>query len=80
MVPRYLEQHDGDGDEEDEEQQQGDYPTVVICSGELLEQVSHKWRLVEFHVFSRAVRYHTLTTLLRPYSSSLKQVPPQCNI
>ncbi len=50
MVQRYLEQHDGDGDEEDEEQQQGDYPTVVICSGELLEQVSHKWRLVEFHV------------------------------
>ncbi|KAI0692979.1 hypothetical protein BC835DRAFT_1276761 [Cytidiella melzeri] len=42
VVPRYLEQQDGsDDDDEDEDAPHGDYPTVVICSGELLEQISH---------------------------------------
>lgn len=37
MVPRYLEERDGDdGDEVDEAQ--GSYPSVVVCSGELVEQ------------------------------------------
>ena len=43
VVPRYLEQQDetpGD-DEDDEEQLHSDYPTVVVCSGDLLEQVRH---------------------------------------
>lgn len=42
MVPRYLEQQDDTEDEdedEDEEQAHSDYPTVVVCSGDLLEQV-----------------------------------------
>jgi transcription initiation factor TFIID subunit 2 len=40
-VPRYLEQQDGvnEQDDDDDELQHGDYPTVVVCSGELLEQV-----------------------------------------
>lgn len=44
MVPRYLEQNDGEQSLEDEgEPEDGDYPTVVVCSGELLEQVSSSW-------------------------------------
>ncbi|KAI0348152.1 hypothetical protein BDW22DRAFT_1480005 [Trametopsis cervina] len=41
VVPRYLEQQDASDVDEDDEQPHGDYPTVVVCSGELLEQVSH---------------------------------------
>lgn len=39
VVPRYLEQREATPDEEDEPRD-GDYPTVVVCSGELVEQVS----------------------------------------
>jgi hypothetical protein len=38
VVPRYLEERDGDEPEEFEEQQ-GEYTSVVVCSGELVEQV-----------------------------------------
>ncbi|KAL4251521.1 Transcription initiation factor TFIID subunit 2 [Abortiporus biennis] len=41
VVPRHLEQHDALSDDEDEDSQEVDYPTVVVCSGELVEQVSH---------------------------------------
>lgn len=37
MVPRYLEERDPDGQGEDDGQDTN--PTVVICSGELVEQV-----------------------------------------
>ncbi|KAH8094603.1 hypothetical protein BXZ70DRAFT_1009904 [Cristinia sonorae] len=39
VVPRYLEQLDAASD--DEETAEGEYPTVVVCSGDLLEQVAH---------------------------------------
>ena len=39
IVPRSLEQHDALSEEEEEEDSMEDYPTVVICSGELVEQV-----------------------------------------
>jgi transcription initiation factor TFIID subunit 2 len=38
VVPRYLEDRDGQ-DEEDPELNQGSYPTVVVCSGDFVEQV-----------------------------------------
>lgn len=38
-MPRYLEQDDTSADEEDDDQPSSDYPTVVVCSGELVEQV-----------------------------------------
>ncbi|KAI0718881.1 hypothetical protein C8T65DRAFT_569811 [Cerioporus squamosus] len=42
VVPRSLEQHDALSDEEEEEEDSPEeYPTVVICSGELVEQISH---------------------------------------
>lgn len=37
-VPRSLEQQDSLSDDEDEGAQT-DYPTIVVCSGELVEQV-----------------------------------------
>ncbi|KAJ3487118.1 hypothetical protein NLI96_g3752 [Meripilus lineatus] len=40
VVPRYLEQREATPDEEDEPRD-GDYPTVVVCSGELVEQIAH---------------------------------------
>ena len=41
IVPRSLEQHDALSEEEEEEEEDSmeEYPTVVICSGELVEQV-----------------------------------------
>ncbi|RDX51973.1 hypothetical protein OH76DRAFT_1400878 [Lentinus brumalis] len=41
VVPRSLEQHDALSDEEEEEDSTEEYPTVVICSGELVEQIAH---------------------------------------
>lgn len=41
VVPKYLEQRDEILD--DEEIQEGEHPTVVICSGELVEQVAHPY-------------------------------------
>ncbi|KZS93535.1 hypothetical protein SISNIDRAFT_441399 [Sistotremastrum niveocremeum HHB9708] len=49
VVPRYLEEHDQDAarsyrdDEPGEDSELGDWPTVVVCSGELIEQVSHPY-------------------------------------
>ncbi|KAI0660528.1 hypothetical protein C8Q70DRAFT_976084 [Cubamyces menziesii] len=43
VVPRSLEQHDPASDDEDEPEESDDYPTVVICSGELVEQVAHPY-------------------------------------
>lgn len=37
VVPRYLEQ--GEPPEDDDEPPDGQNPTVVVCSGELIEQV-----------------------------------------
>ncbi|KAH9929687.1 uncharacterized protein B0H18DRAFT_995740 [Fomitopsis serialis] len=42
VVPRYLEQRE-DTPMNDEEPLEGDSPTVVVCSGELVEQVSHPY-------------------------------------
>ncbi|PIL31521.1 hypothetical protein GSI_06223 [Ganoderma sinense ZZ0214-1] len=42
VVPRSLEQQDTLSDDEDEDSD-SEYPTVVICSGELVEQVSHPY-------------------------------------
>lgn len=39
VVPRSLEQHDPISDEEDDTAETDEYPTVVVCSGELVEQV-----------------------------------------
>ena len=38
VVPRYLEQRE-DTPEDEDEPSDGDCPTVVVCSGELVEQV-----------------------------------------
>ncbi|KAI9057062.1 hypothetical protein FKP32DRAFT_1598551 [Trametes sanguinea] len=43
VVPRSLEQHDPASDDEDEPEEGDEYPTVVICSGELVEQVAHPY-------------------------------------
>ncbi|KAI0652328.1 hypothetical protein C8Q79DRAFT_937038 [Trametes meyenii] len=43
VVPRSLEQHDTASDDEDEPVEGDDYPTVVVCSGELIEQVAHPY-------------------------------------
>ena len=40
VVPRSLEQQDTVSDDEDEDSDT-EYPTVVVCSGELVEQVRH---------------------------------------
>ena len=37
VVPRFLEQRDTSFDDDDP--QDGEYPTVVVCSGDLIEQV-----------------------------------------
>ncbi|GBE77479.1 Transcription initiation factor TFIID subunit 2 [Sparassis crispa] len=42
VVPRYLEQRD-EVAEDDDELREGDSPTVVVCSGELVEQVAHPY-------------------------------------
>ncbi|OBZ68561.1 Transcription initiation factor TFIID subunit 2 [Grifola frondosa] len=42
VVPRYLEQRDAVS-EDDDEPREGENPTVVVCSGELVEQVSHPY-------------------------------------
>ncbi|THH30629.1 hypothetical protein EUX98_g3547 [Antrodiella citrinella] len=39
VVPRYLEQREAPSD--DDESPEGEYPTVVVCSGDLVEQVAH---------------------------------------
>ena len=40
-MPRYLEQVEDDPEsDDDEEPRESDCPTVVACSGELVEQVS----------------------------------------
>ncbi|KAI0937072.1 hypothetical protein AcV5_005059 [Taiwanofungus camphoratus] len=41
VVPRYLEQ--GEPPEDDDEPPDGQNPTVVVCSGELIEQVAHPY-------------------------------------
>ncbi|KAI0375461.1 hypothetical protein BV20DRAFT_960622 [Pilatotrama ljubarskyi] len=43
VVPRSLEQHDALSDDEDDPQEADEYPTVVVCSGELVEQVAHPY-------------------------------------
>ncbi|EIW64059.1 uncharacterized protein TRAVEDRAFT_55102 [Trametes versicolor FP-101664 SS1] len=43
VVPRSLEQHDAASDDEDEAVETDEYPTVVVCSGELMEQVAHPY-------------------------------------
>ncbi|KZT72927.1 hypothetical protein DAEQUDRAFT_685309 [Daedalea quercina L-15889] len=42
VVPRYLEQRE-DTPVDDEEPLEGESPTVVVCSGELVEQVAHPY-------------------------------------
>lgn len=40
VVPRYLEDHDGDPEASGEEDEsKNEHPTVVVCSGEFVEQV-----------------------------------------
>ncbi|KAH9858258.1 hypothetical protein C2E23DRAFT_892071 [Lenzites betulinus] len=43
VVPRSLEQHEPLSDDEDEPVDTDEYPTVVVCSGELMEQVAHPY-------------------------------------
>ncbi|KAI0830772.1 hypothetical protein BC628DRAFT_1355553 [Trametes gibbosa] len=43
VVPRSLEQHESLSDDEDEAVETDEYPTVVVCSGELMEQVAHPY-------------------------------------
>ncbi|KAI0639863.1 hypothetical protein C8Q77DRAFT_1083269 [Trametes polyzona] len=43
VVPRSLEQHEPTSDDEDEAAETDEYPTVVVCSGELVEQVAHPY-------------------------------------
>ncbi len=45
VVPRYLEQQEESPEDEDEPPD-GDCPTVVVCSGELVEQVRAKYRIL----------------------------------
>ncbi|KAG6846064.1 hypothetical protein H0H87_006428 [Tephrocybe sp. NHM501043] len=40
VVPRYLEEQDPS---QDDEEQSDAIPTLVVCSGELVEQVAHPW-------------------------------------
>ncbi|KZT08630.1 uncharacterized protein LAESUDRAFT_45791 [Laetiporus sulphureus 93-53] len=42
VVPRYLEQRES-APEDDGELLEGDNPTIVVCSGELVEQVAHPY-------------------------------------
>ena len=54
IVPRSLEQQDALSDDEDEDPD-SEYPTVVICSGELVEQVRlvvDALRISSLHLFS----------------------------
>jgi transcription initiation factor TFIID subunit 2 len=48
VVPRHLEQIDDQSnlDDDEEEVQDGEYPTVVVCSGELMEQASISCRMM----------------------------------
>ncbi|KAI0049299.1 hypothetical protein FA95DRAFT_1538598 [Auriscalpium vulgare] len=41
VVPRFLEERDIGRRGEEDEDEQGEYPTLVVCSGELVEQVAH---------------------------------------
>ncbi|KZT27583.1 hypothetical protein NEOLEDRAFT_1130581 [Neolentinus lepideus HHB14362 ss-1] len=43
VVPKYLEEKAADTEDEGQEGQQGEYPTVVVCSGDLVEQVAHPY-------------------------------------
>ncbi|KAI0323074.1 hypothetical protein OF83DRAFT_1234654 [Amylostereum chailletii] len=57
IVPRYLEDRGedrGSDDEDDEEQEE--HPTVVVCSGELVEQVAHPFNSNKsIFVFSQSI-------------------------
>lgn len=41
VVPKYLEEPTSGSEDDGQEGSQGEHPTVVVCSGELAEQVSH---------------------------------------
>ncbi|TFK56505.1 hypothetical protein OE88DRAFT_1689584 [Heliocybe sulcata] len=43
VVPKYLEEKAADAEEDGQEGLQGEYPTAVICSGDLVEQVAHPY-------------------------------------
>ncbi|KDQ63029.1 hypothetical protein JAAARDRAFT_29020 [Jaapia argillacea MUCL 33604] len=56
VVPKSLEEPHPVIDDEDPEGAQTDYPTVVICSGELMEQVAHPYNSSKtIFLFSQAV-------------------------
>ncbi|KAI8981206.1 hypothetical protein BD414DRAFT_93257 [Trametes punicea] len=56
VVPRSLEQHDPASDHEDEPPEGDEYPTVVVCSGELTEQVAHPYNSSKtIFLFSQSV-------------------------
>lgn len=69
IVPRYLEERQPVQEEEEDDQSDAS-PTLVVCSGELVEQVSH-----QLHWFMNLTRHHRLpiqTIQIKPSSSSHK--------
>ncbi|TDL26427.1 TATA-binding protein associated factor Taf2 [Rickenella mellea] len=59
VVPRYLEEQDQDSmdiDGDDGGVEEGKHPTIVVCSGELVEQVAHPFNSSKtIFLFSQAV-------------------------
>lgn len=75
VVPRYLEERvDNDDDEPSDAS-----PTIVVCSGELVEQVR---TIVFLYLINRLIlpRLHIHTTQTKPFSCFHKQCSLLCNI
>ena len=78
-MPRQLaEREDGTRLTADDEPRDGDYPTVVVCSGEFIEQV--RFAPSQLCNFLTLGRYRIRTTRAKLSSFSDKVRQPPCNI
>ncbi len=78
VVPRYLEERESRNGDGDEDEVADAIPTLVVCSGELVEQVMYSFDLLCSFILSHS-RWRIPITRIRPSSCSRWEHSHPCN-